>query len=383
MVHIDELKIDKFRGLRDATIEGLGQVNLFVGNNNSGKTSVLETLLLFCDPLSWRRWYDTGSQREINSSLVRSSGIVDRITWLFAQGVDQEVPEDKKSISLSASGSTLFTRKISARYEKFNDIINTPSFIRSLGNSLESGEVKIEEREEEIEGIKIHVSMDVKLAQPTLFDTYTNVVETLTFTDGPSSRSTKQRQIPTLPAQMVNPFTHRTSNLTSMLWSEVVEADLKEETIRLLQHFDAAIKDVDFISPSERKQLISIKHAHLGRAPLYAFGDGLRRVFTLATTIPRVRGGFLLIDELETAIHAKALEKTFQWLVKACVDNDVQLFATTHSLEALDIVSDVSRDLADLVVYRLQQEKKHTVAKRFDKAMVLRLREDIGMELRY
>jgi len=40
MKHIDELRIDKFRGLRDLKIEGLGQVNLFVGNNDSGKTSV-------------------------------------------------------------------------------------------------------------------------------------------------------------------------------------------------------------------------------------------------------------------------------------------------------------------------------------------------------
>jgi AAA15 family ATPase/GTPase len=77
------------------------------------------------------------------------------------------------------------------------------------------------------------------------------------------------------------------------------------------------------------------------------------------------------------------LKKTFAWLVKACIDNNVQLFATTHGLEALDIVTEVSRDMANLVVYRLQQEEKQTIAKRFDKAMVLRLREEIGMELRY
>jgi AAA15 family ATPase/GTPase len=167
------------------------------------------------------------------------------------------------------------------------------------------------------------------------------------------------------------------------LWSEVVEADLKSETIKLLQFFDPAIEDVDIILPSESRQLLSIKHKKLGRAPLATFGDGLRRVFTLATAIPRVKDGALLIDEIETAIHTKALEKTFGWLINACVSNNVQLFATTHSLEALDAILNASRDRADLVVYRLQQEGEQTTATRFDKETALQLREELGMELRY
>ena len=40
MKHIDEFTIQAFRGLRDVKLEGLGQINLLVGENNSGKTSV-------------------------------------------------------------------------------------------------------------------------------------------------------------------------------------------------------------------------------------------------------------------------------------------------------------------------------------------------------
>ena len=109
----------------------------------------------------------------------------------------------------------------------------------------------------------------------------------------------------------------------------------------------------------------------------------MRRVFTFATAIPRVRGGFLLIDELETSIHTEALEKTFEWLVKACVDNNVQLLATTHSLEALDVLAENSKKMDNFVVYRLQQEKEQKIAKRFDKDMVLYLREELGQELRF
>src|SRR5215469_14780148 len=100
MEHISEFRINKFRGLRDLKIAGLGQVNLFVGRNNSGKTSVLEALSLFCDPLNLSRWYDIGSQRELLS--LRSS-VLDRITWLFAQGIGSQ---EKNRLSISALGNT-------------------------------------------------------------------------------------------------------------------------------------------------------------------------------------------------------------------------------------------------------------------------------------
>lgn len=397
MEHINEFRINKFRGLRDLKIEGLGQINLFVGSNNSGKTSVLEALSLFCDPLNSRKWSDVGSQRE--ASGLRSS-VLDRITWLFAQGVD---PKEKSSLSLSASGNTLI-KEVSAIYEKFNEIVNIPqptrtsagfdlvksselkNALRVVVKLLEDLEVKNEfanqENEREIEGVRVITTVSGEYARPTLFENRFVVNETLTFTDRSPLQRPKHEEIPTIPVIMVNPFTHRTSNLTSSLWSEIVEADLKDETIQLLQHFDPAILDVDFIAPTEHRQLISVKHANLGRVPLHTFGDGLRRVFTLATAIPRVRNGFLLIDELETSIHAKALERTFEWLVKACIDNNVQLLATTHSLEALDVIAEVSLDIEDFVVYRLQQEKEQTIAKRFDKAMVLQLREELGLDLR-
>lgn len=54
MNHIDEFEIGQFRGLRNLKIEGLSQINLLVGSSNSGKTSVLEAMSIFCDPLNWR-----------------------------------------------------------------------------------------------------------------------------------------------------------------------------------------------------------------------------------------------------------------------------------------------------------------------------------------
>ncbi len=189
---------------------------------------------------------------------------------------------------------------------------------------------------------------------------------------------------PSLPVRSIHSCSHRSSGVPSELWTDVIYADAKLQTIKLLQLFDPDIQDLDIISPSERAPSISIKHKKLGRAPLSAFGDGLRRVFTLASAIPGAKDGLLLIDELEIAVHTRMLEKTFGWLVDFCCQYNVQLFATTHSLEAVDAIIEACKGKEiDLVGYRLQKDDTLTTTKRFDKAYLEQLREELGVDLRW
>src|SRR5690348_10711329 len=49
---LDSLEIRNFRGLEHLTIERLGRVNLIVGKNNIGKSSLLEALQLYASRAS-------------------------------------------------------------------------------------------------------------------------------------------------------------------------------------------------------------------------------------------------------------------------------------------------------------------------------------------
>ena len=44
------LKITDFRGFADLRLDGLRRVNLVVGRNNAGKTSLLEAIALVANP---------------------------------------------------------------------------------------------------------------------------------------------------------------------------------------------------------------------------------------------------------------------------------------------------------------------------------------------
>jgi AAA15 family ATPase/GTPase len=85
MKHLENITIHRFRGLRDLTLQDLGEINLLVGVNNSGKTSVLEAISTYCCPLDLLAWLNTAWQREIKSSRKPQ---LEALKWLFPQNKD-------------------------------------------------------------------------------------------------------------------------------------------------------------------------------------------------------------------------------------------------------------------------------------------------------
>lgn len=381
MRHIDTFNIGRFRGIRDLNLAELGQINLLVGHNNSGKTSVLEALSLYSDPLRARKWRQVANSREVLTSATSSMSalsLVDRLTWLFfQQESDQNSSPEAPGLLLAAPGFSPL-REMSANYKRYLTI-EQARYSR--------------DKEVEVEHIQIEVATTLtslaKPDQPALFDVDEYRQEILDFSDNAFPSLSLNNQ-PFIATQLINPFSHRLSGLQPHLWSKVVTAELKNSTLNLLRSYDPKIEDIDLvlveggadvsrIEPRRDRLVLSVKHQQLGRAPLSTFGDGLRRIFTLAAAIPQCQNGLLLIDELEASIHTKGLRSTIEWLVKACIENNVQLFATTHSLETIDAVIDACKDdIIDLVAYRLEQGEAQTGATRFGKDLLTRLREELG-----
>lgn len=206
--------------------------------------------------------------------------------------------------------------------------------------------------------------------------------ETFTFRRNRALPPVKRPEIAVLPSQVINPSSHRLGNTPSQLWTDVINAETKSDALKLLRSFDPDIQDIDIIIGQAERPTVSVKHQKLRRAPLSIFGDGLRRIFTLAAALPSVREGLLLVDELEMAIHTGALEKTFDWLVRACMQNNVQLFATTHSLETVDTILNTIGENVELVAYRLHKDEDTLTITRFDKELLSQLRQELGLEIR-
>jgi AAA15 family ATPase/GTPase len=49
---LTSIQINNFKGLKDIHIEGCSDVNVFVGKNNSGKSSILHAIEIACLAIS-------------------------------------------------------------------------------------------------------------------------------------------------------------------------------------------------------------------------------------------------------------------------------------------------------------------------------------------
>ena len=65
-VYISELDIETYRGIKNLKMENLAPINIITGDNNSGKTSVLELLQSVKNPGSFRVWRELSRKDSID-----------------------------------------------------------------------------------------------------------------------------------------------------------------------------------------------------------------------------------------------------------------------------------------------------------------------------
>ena len=83
----NHLQIRGYRGFEVVNLSQLGQVNIFVGNNNSGKTSLLEAISILCNPLDPFQWLEV-SQRRLYLGRASVAGLrpnLEAVKWMFPQ----------------------------------------------------------------------------------------------------------------------------------------------------------------------------------------------------------------------------------------------------------------------------------------------------------
>src|SRR5262245_18774808 len=96
-----DLRISGFRGFREFAMSGLGRVNLLVGTNNCGKTSVLEAISLLSVPGTAAQLWQVQSRR---GEFVEHAERQIDVAQIF-NGRELAVGRGIRIIGLSADGS--------------------------------------------------------------------------------------------------------------------------------------------------------------------------------------------------------------------------------------------------------------------------------------
>ncbi|MFN9062633.1 MAG: AAA family ATPase [Pseudanabaena sp.] len=384
--NLENITIHQFRGLKELELKDLGQINLLVGVNNSGKTSVLEALSIYCNSLDLRNWIITATAREGNPLTTSPTPILTSLRWLFAQ-------EKHQTGIIFISGDGQFAvKKIKVTYEEIEGMFSQKQSARF--NSLEKlaeligTEYKLT-NEEDVLQLKKGLSLKIELnddQSKLLDDKSSHFIKTYQIWENDFLLSSDEIIDEYILLKSIITTTSHCSNIGQIkLLSDASFHNFKADVLDLLSQMDSNISDVEILADPKSTDFyagIYIQHKRLGLVPLSSFGDGVRRLLHIALKLASVKGGILLIDELEATIHTEALQNSFQWLAKWSKEMNVQIFATTHSLEAVDALLAVNESASDLVLYRLEPKENLTKVIRHDWSRLNRLRENLGMEVR-
>lgn len=352
----EQLSITAFRGLRQLTLEKLGRVNLLVGLNDSGKTSVLEAVALMSRPLDPTWWLRLAQQREPSQRPLQRLSRVERIRWLFAP--EKQPDGDPVEMTITAEGWTPL-KQVAARFRR----------VVAIRTRNGRGEAEFE-----TSGALIQVSFSTA-------DTWQS--RTFTLWQGESVHAPDtDAEFAGPHCEVVLPYHHWMPAIPLRGYSQARLEGTSEELTGLLSLIDPEIKGLEILQPDE-EPVLYVTHATHGPVPLSVYGDGIRRTLLLAEAVARAKGGLLLVDEIETGIHVSALGGVYSWLVRVCRELDVQLFVTTHSLEAIDalLAADTTPE-EDVVAFKLGRHEGQSVVKRYGEGQLKWMRFERGLEVR-
>lgn len=375
MAKLRNIKINTFRGISNLKVDALSHVNLIVGDNNCGKTSILEAIQLLRVP------------EDVNNvfrvSRIRDSYIGFSRMPIFDSFVNMLNGEQDKVLSVSCeyendSNGTPKTASVSIN-GTMKRIMFDINELKKEGKSVYREQMlELDDNEiDEFVGDLVSESTFGKEVKPIKINRFTNV----------TGRAVETQEL--MKIQYLSPISH----VTNYSFNRIIKNEkYKEICIRMLKMFDENIDDLLYLKmESSYRPIEYVKNQVIGLMPLSTYGDGIKKVLSIANAIAQAADGVLLIDEIETAIHSKYYDEIFHFIIKAAVQYNVQLFITTHSIEAVDGLLNTqvsngeyatSEELIKVVTLRIDKHTGKTLSRTLTGKEVFEKRESFNFEVR-
>jgi len=347
---LNNLAIKGFRTFEEYTIEDLGRVNLFVGRNNSGKTTILEAAEMLLAPDSSAAVVRPAIRRgEMHlQEKERTRQFADISHLMHAHTCE---PGAKFRIAGTESGIPLWL--VCEVY---------------LAKNLPGPTLTSPPEDDTLEQwLALYINHQRSAEEPIALSMTSSGAIALDTIRMRSPRPNHQEK----PVSFVRTEAIDSSELQKF-WDAIALTDEESNVVESLQMLDPRIDRLAFLSSKPYGRYrnsssgIYVKLQGVeGRIPIGSLGDGIRHLLTLSLAVIRSRHGFVMIDEIDTGLHHSVMSDMWRVIIGTAERLDVQIFATTHSLDcvrSLAWLANTQPDLCrDVRVHRVDSERPSTV----------------------
>jgi energy-coupling factor transporter ATP-binding protein EcfA2 len=339
MAILDSVEITNFRALRHLQLPQLGKVNLIVGKNNVGKSSILEALWLYANrgtpSIIWELVEARSESRRPSRRLPKVEDEDERILGLKHLFHGREdirhkheairigslnYPEDQLSIDVQWLDSeapnsyqqTLFPQP------------TAPFLVVQVGG---------------FRPIFYRLDRDYASSRPTVTQTELREIHAVLVTSNGLS-----------PEQMAN------------LWDNVALTSSEEDVVAALRIIAPEVERVNLIASHERTwermPIVKIKGLE-APIPLRSMGDGMLRLFGIALALVNARKGLLLVDEVENGLHYSVQEDVWRLIFALSHKLNLQVFATSHSWDCIEAFQKAANEDSEAEGLLIRLEESH------------------------
>lgn len=315
--HFESIEVGKYRALADIAFEKLERVNLIVGPNNAGKTSVLEAIYLLANQ---------SDPRGLLELLRRRTRMDVAATPAFS--VTQLPREVELSGHYDKRADNAVSLQLAVKDEPEDTDEDWASYLRTLIiNASYAGRT-----------------------QRSVTD----------FFSGRARRTRLMGEPRWLTSSVFHsPFSLSDPELLVRCNEESIKLKLKERVVEFIRaHVDAGVHDVALAN--EHRRFLVTHDAFREAVDLSSFGEGIQRVFLTGLLFAGARGGIVLIDEFENALHTGLLLEFTKFVHELAVEFECQVFLTTHSKETVDAFLLNGYRIDEVVAYLLKRENNTT-----------------------
>ncbi len=327
------LYIRNFKNLSSLDIDKLDRVNLIVGKNDVGKSTLLEAISIYLanGATAWIRTILDARGEVIGKQTEDINVVKKHFLSLFTGRKEDYNVANAIRIGESAKDEALLTiQQVKLSVQKLENV-----------NLFESDEKEANDFEDEIVCLRKFVGKRTSLV---------------------FYKSFPIASMDTLPFQYVHTVDFNTKD-NAKLYDNIAMTDKESFLIQALNVINPNIRKINFISDNEFGQRVPIVvlEGDDTRYRLSSMGDGVNRLLTIVLAMLNCKNGTLLVDEFDTGLHYSVQDKLWDIVFLLSEKLNVQVFATTHSNDCIRSFAKANENKPNGQCIRLDERGKNIV----------------------